>query len=180
MNCPPPSQRFVTGGRMIVELDGLAIPNTRILVSLALQDCPPLTAGVNVHRADTLRHYFYMGKRIGYALSPHLTGQAVFDETANQHLSELARGLLRATLRLPRGHLDRERTVQGIAALLLWLALHDRVHGQLLRETMLQSLQFSRMAVINIECQNRTYIASIGETTVRLNALATLFNENCD
>jgi hypothetical protein len=36
------------------------------------------------------------------------------------------------------------------------------------------------MAVINIECQNRTYIASIGETTVRLNALATLFNENCD
>jgi len=169
---------------MFINLEGLAFPNTKIIVSLALHQCPTMTAGINVHRTDALRQYFWMGKRLGMSLSSHLMGQAQFDDAANEQIRELARSLLRSVLRLPH-HQAREQTVQGIAALLLWLALHDQTEGQRLRETMLQSLRFSRMAVVTIESTpDQTYSVSIGETSLILNAPARSFGKkntgSCD
>ena len=163
---------------MRTELDGLAFPNTKIIVSLRLHQCPTITAGINVHRTDSLRHYFWMGKRLGMSLSSHLMGQAPFDDDANEKTRELARSLLRSVLRLPH-HPAREQTAQAVAALLLWLVLHDQTQGQLLRETMLQSLQFSRMAVVTIESvPDGTYTVSIGETSLILNGTNGIPNGN--
>lgn len=164
---------------MLVETEGLGFPNTKIVVSLKLYECPTITAGINAHRTDSLRHYFFLGKKIGYSLSPHLMSQAKFDDGANEQVRELARRLLRTVLRTPAGHADREKTIQGIAALFLWLTLNDRLNGPVLRETMLQSLQSHRLALVELESDsNKSYTASIGETSVRLSAEASLFTKD--
>jgi len=156
---------------MHVETEGLGFPNTKIVVSLKLYECPTITAGVNAHRTDSLRHYFFLGKKVGYSLSPHLMSQAKFDDSANEQIRELARRLLRTVLRTPAGYPDREKTIQAIAALFLWLTLNDRLNGPMLREIMLQSLQSQRLALVEVESDSeKSYTASIGETRVRLNA----------
>jgi len=151
-----------------VAIADLAQPDATIIICLKLYGCKPVTSGVTIRQPDSLEQYLNFGRKAGEFCRYHVD-RAAEDHDANQAARELARELLEATFasRLPKEHI--ETASMGIAALFLWLVLHDCKQGPVLRAAMLQAIQQMGHAVVTIGCsRRRAYVITVGNSVVDL------------